>query len=137
MEKIAFSLPLRGLVCPSALVTLDQRNLIDDQIYPTGLPEQFYQLTAHSLLCSSLGLLGCGAGGRLQAEELLRLQAEELLWQPPACFQPLSSLWDPRHPQKTLCFFSPPVIHVLMEGCSPRDGELHPLQTGDAGVLSV
>lgn len=94
MEKIGFSLPLRGLVCPCALATLDLRHLIDDQIYPTGLPEQFYRLMISSLLCFSLGLLRCGAGGTLQAELLLQL---------PACFQPLSSLWDPLHLQKDLC----------------------------------
>jgi len=68
MEKIAFSLPLRSLVCPCAFVTLDQRHLIDGQIYPTGLPEQFYRLTARSLLCSFLGLLGWGqVKGRIVA----------------------------------------------------------------------
>lgn len=99
MEKITFSLPLRGLVCPCALATLDWRHLIDDQIYPTGLPEQFYRLMISSLLCFSLGLLRCGAGGRLQAE---------FLWQLPACFQPLSSLWDPLHLQKDLCSLAHP-----------------------------
>lgn len=83
MEKIAFWLPQWGLVCPCALATLDWRHLINDQIYPTGLPEQFYRLMVSSLLCSSLGLVRCGAGGWLQAE---------LLWHLPACFQPLSSL---------------------------------------------
>lgn len=81
-------------MCPFACATLDWRCLIDDQIYPTGLPEQFYCLMVSSLLCTSLGLLRCGTGGRLQTE---------LLWHLPACFQPLSSLWDPLHLQKDLC----------------------------------
>lgn len=102
------------------LLTLDQRHLIDDQIYPTGLPKQFYRLTARSWGSSDVG-----PG---------ELQAEELLWAAISMFLATVFLPGPTASPESLVLSGPPVIRVLMEGCSRQDRDA---SAADRGCLRL
>lgn len=114
MEKIAFSLPLRGLVCPR-YTRPEASNRWPD--LSQRLPGQFYQLMSHSLLCFVLGLLSYGAGGRIPLAASSLFSAAVVLTASP----------------ESLVLSSP----LVMEGFSLQDKEVQPPQMEDVCILSV
>lgn len=108
MEKIAFSLPLQGLLCPCC-ARPEASNRCPD--LTRRLPEQSDRLMA------PLPALLCPGAPPVWG----RSQAEKLFWQLPGFFLALDFLVRPTASPESLVLSSPPVICVLMERCSPQD----------------
>lgn len=89
-KKLLFHCPCKAFC---ALVVLDQRHLIDVQIYPAGCQSSLTGWWPRSLRCSVPGLLQRGAGRRQKSDSG---NCQGFFWL-------LTSLWDPLRLQKALC----------------------------------
>lgn len=121
-KKLRFHCPCKTLC---ALVTLDQRHLINDQIY---LPARAVFLADSSLPA----LLFPGAPqmwGRGQVAGRKGALAATSL------FLATVFLAGPSASSESLVLSSQLVTVALKEGCNPRNREVHPLQAGGVSVL--